>query len=318
MPDASACLTCVASIPGVRSSTSATAPETCAAAYDEPVTKPHDCPGVVAGMSRPGASRAPAGGFSAPSEATAITPGWEAGKPPPVACGSAAATTMIRRARPASRSRPSSRSGGPPKLEVDHLDILLEGKLQRLGERKAGARRSGRVGGLPTCAKRDQFRLRRNTGNADAVIRTRGDDAGDGGAVRLAAGGRRANEIAHHGHAPPQVGMVDFDGGVDLGDPDIAAGCDPVHLGDVPNPSARLKRIQGIVVPQYMKEVHRLRRLDARIARDLVGQGGDGVAGCRLHHDAVDAECGHRPGAHDLEAIAAAQYPRRSASVLPR
>ena len=151
-PEASALLTCAASIAGARSSSRATAPETCAAAYDEPVTKPHDWPSVVVGTSCPGAIRAPAGRFSAPSEATASTPGWDAGKPPPLTRGirrtdddDVARETDIEQALEQVIARPAE-------AQVDHLDILVEGELQGLGQRKASARRNGLVGLLPARA----------------------------------------------------------------------------------------------------------------------------------------------------------------------
>src|SRR5512147_3103936 len=56
---------------GTASSSSAATLATCAAAYDEPETKPQCSPGSVAGMSRPGANSAPGGGVAPCSDITA-------------------------------------------------------------------------------------------------------------------------------------------------------------------------------------------------------------------------------------------------------
>ena len=277
-PEASALLTCAASIAGARSSSRATAPETCAAAYDEPVTKPHDWPSRsgrnVVSWRHQGARGQILGALGGNGQYAGMGRGE-----------TAADYSRIRRTNDDDVARETDIEQAleqviarPAEAQVDHLDILVEGELQGLGQREARARRNRLVGLLPARAQREQPRIGRDAGDADAIVGARRDDAGDGGAVRLAAAGRDPDEIARHRDAPAQVGMVHFHAGVDFGDADVPAGRDLVHLGEMPQPRAWLQRIQRIVVGQHMEHVHGLRRFHTRIAGDLVDQARDGLS----------------------------------------
>ena len=91
-------------------------------------------------MSCPGAIRAPAGRFSAPSEARS-TPGWDAETAADYS-GSAAPTMTTWRAKTDIEQALKQVIARPAEAQVNHLDILVEGELQGLGQ-EASARRNG-------------------------------------------------------------------------------------------------------------------------------------------------------------------------------
>jgi hypothetical protein len=125
---------------------SAASPATWAAAYDEPDTMPQRAPGSVAGMSVPGACRAPAGkARRSPLDVTAITPGYDAGKPPSARSGSTAPITAMPRARAVSIRVCSRRSGGPPRLRLMTRASLVTAKCSALPSVKLLQRVSWRV-----------------------------------------------------------------------------------------------------------------------------------------------------------------------------
>ena len=60
------------------------------------------------------------------------------------------------------------------------------------------------------------------------------------------------DEIARDGDTSRQIGMSLLNAGVDLSDAHGFAGCDLVHIGEVPGLCARLQRVKRIVVREDM------------------------------------------------------------------
>src|SRR6266851_6880067 len=103
----------------------------------------------------------------------------------------------------------------PAETQVDYLGILVESELQRLRQRKAAA--NSRIGvPLPTGPECHQFRLRRNSGDAQAIVGSGGDDSGDRGPVLFCDGLASVDEISRHGYPAGKVRMVELHSGIDL------------------------------------------------------------------------------------------------------
>ncbi|TMG96472.1 MAG: hypothetical protein E6H71_10940 [Betaproteobacteria bacterium] len=83
--------------------------------------------------------------------------------------------------------------------------------------------------------------------------------------------------------------MVDLDAGIDFRHLDPLAGCDLVHIGEMPGAGARLQRVQWIVVREHVEQVHRLDRFHAGVLRQLVDDSRDRIVCPRIHHEAIDA-----------------------------
>ena len=159
-------------------------------------------PGRLVGRSRPGAFKPAA---CLPSTPTASTPACDAGKPPSARASSKAPTTVMPRASATSIKAPSRRSGGPLRLRLMILGTMLDGGLQRLGQRGTAAQRRPRVL-LPASAKRQQPGPRRDTDDAHAVVGTCGDQPGHGGAVNSAVTPRPSTKFPRHATCPARSG----------------------------------------------------------------------------------------------------------------
>ena len=252
-PAARTLRTCIASSPGARSSSSATAPLTCAVAYDDPVTKPQVRPGVVVGISRPGASRTPARPLFGGWAATASTPGQRRGEAA-VTEGRIDGADDDDAVRDGHIEQPFEQPVvRTAQAEIDHLDFLLQGELQRLGKGEARAGRGGVARALPARSQPVEQGIGRDAGDADAVVRACRDDPGDRRAMRLAGAGWTVDEIARQRHAPAQVRVVGLDTGVHLGDPHVPARRDPVHFGEMPLGRAGLQREERVVVTENVE-----------------------------------------------------------------
>jgi len=91
----------------------------------------------------------------------------------------------------------------PAETQVDHLGIFVERELQRLRQGKAAAKR--RIGApaelLPTGTQCHQFGFRRNSGDAQAIVGSGGDDSGDRGSVFFCDVLATVDEISRQGYS---------------------------------------------------------------------------------------------------------------------
>ena len=207
---ASASRTCWDCTLGASSRNNATRPVTCAAANEDPETKPHCLPGIEVGMSRPGASMIAKDASCPSTSATASTPRCDAGKLALPALGSTAATTITPRDDATSSKRSSNRSRGPPTLRLMISDPLVERELKCLRERESAA--NGCRGAplrLPARAQRQQCRVGGNAGDPDAVVSARADHAGHRSSVEFGDVHAAVDEIARHRNASREVGMIE-------------------------------------------------------------------------------------------------------------
>ena len=169
------------------------------------------------------------------------------GSPRRASAASAAATTVMPRDNAASISRASSLSCGPLRLRLMTSALCVIAKCSALAKlRLVHSVSAGRL--LPAGPQGHQPRLRRDTGDADAVIRERTDDAGDCSAMAA-----RPRKYGPRRSSPPplparQVGMRLLHTAVDHGNPDVAACRQLVQLGKTPRLRCRLRAIQGIAV----------------------------------------------------------------------
>ena len=281
-------------------------------------------PRLGGGHVTAGGCYTPAGTAPGHSSATATTPACEAGKPPPGMRRSKAATTAMPRASATSSSLPSRGSGGPAQAEVDHLGVVADGEVERLGEAEAvadgGARLAGGGRVLPAGPQRHQPRARRDAGDADAVACAGGDDAGDAGAVLFGAGaGWPATkswltlDLADAGRdGPPRPGCRSR----------ATRTLRPVAIWC--RSASRQSRAAGCGADRADRWAARraLRPIEAASARTrprgLVREARGDVrrrAAARHGHDeAVDAHQRHRPVVDQRQAVAARQACRRRAA----
>ena len=87
--------------------------------------------------------------------------------------------------------------GGAAQAQIDHLHVLVDSKLQSLGEREAVANSAGPADRrLPTGAKRVEPCVGRNARDTDAVIGTRRDDPGNRRSMQFGNVALTIDEIA--------------------------------------------------------------------------------------------------------------------------
>src|SRR5439155_2959412 len=103
--------------------------------------------------------------------------------------------------------------------QVHHLSILVEGELECLCQGKGAA--NSRViapRGLPTSPECHQFRLRRYSRDADAIVGSGGDDSRNRGPVLFRDVWMSIDEISRQRHSSGKIRMIELYSSIDLRD----------------------------------------------------------------------------------------------------